>query len=72
MSNKTDNTYLLAWGPLYKNAFPVSVFDDKAVAVRAVEAAGYKYNETRDCWVNDAKQQYVRILEIEYGTAKRI
>lgn len=66
------HAYLLAWGPLYKNAYPVSVFEDKPAAEKVVKAAGYKYNETRDCWVNDTKQQYVRILEVEYGTASRI
>jgi len=64
--------YLLAWGPLYENAFPVSIMKDKAAAEEAVAEAGYEYNETRDCWVSVAKQQYVRILEIEYGSASRI
>lgn len=69
---KISKAYLLAWGPLYKNAFPVSMFPGKDVAERVVQDAGYKYNETRDCWVHAKKQQYVRILEIEYGTASRI
>ena len=67
-----QHAYLLAWGPLYENAYPVSIMADKPAAEALVSAAGYKYNETRDCWVNDAKQQYVRILEIEYGSASRI
>jgi len=63
---------LLAWGPLYKPAFPAAVIDNKDEAEKLVKAAGYAYNETRDCWVNDEKQQYVRVLTVERGTASRI